>query len=106
MNAQQLTPLVEAQAIAIAGLEARIAELEASRERMLVWAEKVQAHIAYLEGKAKPAKTEWKSGPRPSHPVRRPAAPAAAAAELPPEPEQAASPGIEWKDLPVEDCPF
>ena len=104
MNAQQLSPLVEAQAIAIAGLEARIAELEASRERMLVWAEKVQAHIAYLEGKPAKKESNWKSGVRPSHPVRRPAAPAAAAAELPPE--QLTSSEADMLAAVPEACPF
>ena len=106
MNAKELTELVEKQALMIEQLAARIDGLEASRERMLVWAEKVQAHNAYLEGKAKPApkrETEWKSGPRPSHPVRRPAAPAAAAAELPPEPEE--FPPCAGSEVP-EDCPF
>ena len=110
MNAQQLTPLVEAQALVIAGLEARIEALEARLEKALVWATTAQAHIQALE--AKPAKkaSDWVSGPRPSHPVRRPAALVASA-----------SSGIEWKDLPPEplddavcnpspvvpeDCPF
>jgi hypothetical protein len=80
MNAQQLTPLVEAQALVIAGLEARIEALEARLEKALAWATTAQAHIQALEAKPAKRETEWKSGPRPSHPVRRPQAPAAAAA--------------------------
>ena len=107
MNAQQLSPLVEAQAIAIAGLEARIEVLEARLEKALAWAITAQAHILALEGKNKPAKreTEWKSGPRPSHPVRRPQAPAAAAAELPPEP-QLDDPVCNPSPIVPDDCPF
>jgi hypothetical protein len=82
---ETLNATVEAQALMIEQLAARIEELEAARVGMRGWAEKVQAHLTH-----KPAKkaSNWVSGPRPSHPVRRPAAPAAAAAELP-EPEQA-----------------
>jgi hypothetical protein len=99
MNTKELTALVEEQGARIEALEARL-------EKALAWATTAQAHILALEGRAAPApKTEsnWKSGVRPSHPVRRPAAPAAAAAELPPEPEE--FPPCAGSEVP-EDCPF
>jgi len=112
MNTKQLTDLVEVQAAMIEQLAARIAELEQARVGMRGWAEKVQAHLTYKPAAKK--QSEWVSGYRPNRAVRRPEAPAAAAAEP-------ASSGIEWKDLPVEplddptcnpspivdeDCPF
>ena len=101
MNAKELTELVEAQAATIAALSERIAALEVARIGMRGWAEKVQAHLTH-----KPAKkaSDWVSGPRPSHPVRRPQAPAAAAAELPPEPLD--DPACNPSPAVSEDCPF
>lgn len=86
-------------------LEARIDALEARLEKALAWAITAQAHIAYLE--AKPAKkaSDWVSGPRPSHPVRRPAAPAAVAAEPMPEP-MLDDPVCNPSPVVPEDCPF
>ena len=102
MNAKELTEIVEKQALMIEQLAARIEELEAARVGMRGWAEKVQAHLTH-----KPAKkaSDWVSGPRPSHPVRRPAAPAAAAAE--PEPEQLTSSEADMlAAVPDYDLPF
>jgi len=105
MNTKELTAMVEAQAATIAALEARIAELEASRERMLVWASKVQAHIAYLEGKPAKKASDRASGPRPSRPVRRPEPQphlTQLVAELyqEPAPEAAPSPIVPDDDIP------
>ena len=99
MNTKELTTLVEEQGARIEALEARL-------EKALEWATKAQAHILALEGKAAPKKeTEWKSGPRPSHPVRRPQAPAAAAAE-PEMPEPLDDSICNPSPVVPEDCPF
>ena len=98
---KELTELVEKQALMIELLVQRIESLELSREGMRGWAEKVQAHLTH-----KPAKkqSDWVSGPRPSHPVRRPVAPAAAAAEI--EPEQAPPCEEACATVPDYDLPF
>ena len=98
---ETLNATVEAQATMIEQLAARIAELEAARVGMRGWAEKVQAHLTHKPAAKK--QSDWVSGPRPSHPVRRPQAPAAAAVELPPEPEE--FPPCAGSEVP-EDCPF
>ena len=102
MNAKELTEIVEKQALMIEQLAARIEELEAARVGMRGWAEKVQAHLTHKPAAKK--QSDWVSGPRPSHPVRRPAAPAAAAAE--PEPEQLTSSEADMLAAVSEDCPF
>ena len=102
MNAQQLTTLVEKQALMIEQLAARIEELETARVGMREWATKVQAHLTNKPAAKK--QSDWVSGPRPSHPVRRPQAPAAAAAE--PEPEQLTSSESELLATVPEACPF
>jgi hypothetical protein len=105
MNTKQLTDLVESQAAAIAALEARIAELEAARIGMRSWAESVRTRLRALEGRPskapKSSTPEWKSGYRPVRTTPRPAAPAAAAAEVLPEP-----PPCEGAPAVPEDCPF
>lgn len=103
MNAKELTTLVEQQAAMVKALEARIEELEAARVGMRGWAEKVQAHLTHKPAAKK--QSDWVSGPRPSHPVRRPQAPAAAAAE-PEMPEPLDDAVCNPSPIVPEDCPF
>jgi hypothetical protein len=67
---ETLNATVEAQAAMLEQLAARIEELEAARVGMRGWAEKVQAHLTHKPAAKK--QSDWVSGPRPSHPVRRP----------------------------------
>ena len=104
MNVKQLTALVEAQAATIAALAARIEELEAARIGMRAWATKVQAHLTHKPAAKK--QSDWVSGPRPSRPVRRPQAPAAAAAEPEPMPAPLDDPACNPSPITDADCPF
>ena len=104
MNTKELTELVQAQAAMIEQLAARIEELETARVGMRDWATKVQAHLTHKPAAKK--QSGWVSGPRPSHPVRRPAAPAAAAAEPAPEPEPDEDLACGGRPIVPEDCPF
>ena len=104
---ETLNATVEAQALMIEQLAARIEELETARVGMRGWAEKVQAHLTHKPAVKK--QSDWVSGPRPSHPVRRPEPQphlTQLVAELYQEPEPLDDAVCNPSPIAPEDCPF